>query len=111
MSYTFKKYQKESGKLAIYPNRGENLVYVVLGLTGEAGEIAEKVKKIIRDNDNKVDKKQRELLKKELGDVLWYIGQVAYELDLDLEDVATHNIKKLNSRKKRDKLHGSGDTR
>jgi NTP pyrophosphatase (non-canonical NTP hydrolase) len=111
MSYTFKEYQKESSRTAIYPNRGNNLPYVTLGLVGEAGEIAEKVKKIIRDRGGEIDDEQKDLLKKELGDVLWYLAQISYELGFTIEDTALLNIEKLASRKERDKLHGDGDNR
>ena len=88
-----------------------NLVYPTLGLAGESGEVAEKVKKVIRDKNGVVDKKTREEIKKELGDVLWYVSQLATELDLSLDEVAQQNLKKLNSRMKRGKLQGSGDNR
>lgn len=107
----FNKYQKETKKTAIYPNIGKNIVYPTLGISGETGEVAEKVKKIIRDDGGKISKEKKEDLKKELGDILWYISQLATELKLSLDDVAETNIKKLRSRKRRGKLHGSGDNR
>jgi len=108
---TFEEYQKLSRKTAIYPNRGKNFVYPTLGLVGEAGEVAEKVKKIIRDNNSLVDKERKEDLMKELGDVLWYMAQIASELDLSLDKIASFNIEKLESRRERNALHGSGDNR
>jgi len=108
---TFNEYQKESRKTAIYPNVGENMVYPVLGLSGEAGEVAEKMKKILRDDNGKVSEEKREEIKKELGDVLWYISQISTELDLELEEVAAKNLEKLFSRMDRGKLGGSGDNR
>jgi len=107
----FEEYQKKSRETAIYPNKGSNFVYPVLGLVGESGEVAEKIKKILRDNNGIVDEEKREEIKKELGDVLWYIAQLATELGLSLDEIARFNIKKLQSRKRRNKLHGSGDDR
>ncbi|PIP86900.1 hypothetical protein COW81_03160 [Candidatus Campbellbacteria bacterium CG22_combo_CG10-13_8_21_14_all_36_13] len=107
----FKEYQKKSRETALYPNKGKNFIYPTLGLVGEAGEIAEKIKKVIRDNEGKIDKERREELKKELGDVLWYLAQISTELKLDLDDIAKLNIEKLQSRKKRGKIKGSGDNR
>lgn len=108
---TFEEYQKESGTTALYPDRGKNFVYPTLGLAGEAGEVAEKVKKIIRDEGGKISKEKQEEIKKELGDVLWYVAQLATELNLSLDDVAKTNIEKLFSRKARGVLSGSGDNR
>ena len=108
---TFSEYQKKSRKTAIYPNKGKNFVYPALGLAGETGEVIEKIKKIIRDKKGKVDKEYKEEIKKELGDVLWYIAQLCTELKISLEDVAKTNLEKLYSRMKRGKLHGEGDNR
>lgn len=107
----FKEYQKKAKKTALYPKIGENFVYPTLGLVGEAGEIAEKVKKIFRDKNGKVDAENKKMIEKELGDVLWYISQLASELELSLDDVAKNNIEKLYSRLERGKLHGDGDNR
>lgn len=107
----FKEYQKQSRETAIYPDRGKNFVYPTLGLCGEAGEIAEKIKKVLRDDGGKISAEKKELIKKELGDVLWYVAQIASELKLSLDDVAKHNLEKLFSRKKRGKLLGGGDLR
>ena len=107
----FKEYQKKSRKTAIYPQRDNNFIYPTLGLVGESGEVAEKVKKIIRDENGVITKSKKEELKKELGDVLWYIAQIATELNLSLEEIAKSNIKKLYSRKKRGVLQGNGDNR
>lgn len=108
---TFNEYQKLSRKTAIYPDIGNNFVYPTLGLAGEAGEVAEKIKKVLRDKNGIVDEAVKEDIKKELGDVLWYVSQVATELGLSLGDVASLNIEKLYSRHKRGKIHGSGDNR
>jgi NTP pyrophosphatase (non-canonical NTP hydrolase) len=106
----FKKYQKETKKTAIYPP-DEKFAYLPLGLAGEAGEVAEKFKKIIRDKRGEINEKDKEEIKKELGDVLWYLSQISGELGIELEDVAKNNLSKLSSRKKRDKLKGNGDNR
>ena len=108
---TFEEYQKKARETAIYPNKDNNFVYPVLGLVGEAGEVAEKIKKVLRDNNGVIDEAKKQEISKELGDVLWYLAQVAFELGLSLEDVACLNIEKLNSRKDRGKLSGSGDNR
>lgn len=107
----FEEYQKESRRTAIYPNRDDNFIYPTLGLSGEAGEVAEKVKKVIRDKEGKIDEETRGELKKELGDVLWYIAQIASELNLSLDDIAQLNIEKLSSRLERGKIGGEGDNR
>ena len=104
-------YQRESRKTALYPEVGSNAIYPTLGLVGEAGEVADKVKKILRDNDGLFDEKSKDEIKLELGDVLWYISQLASELGYELDDVANSNLKKLKSRKLRGKIQGSGDDR
>jgi len=108
---TFEEYQKLTQKTALYPNKGHNFVYPTLGLSGESGEVAEKVKKIFRDNNGIVDEKIKITIQKELGDVLWYVAQIATEFDLSLDRIANENIKKLSSRKQRSMLHGDGDNR
>jgi NTP pyrophosphatase (non-canonical NTP hydrolase) len=108
---TFKEYQEEARKTAIYPNLGSNFIYPTLGLAGEAGEVAEKIKKVIRDNNGEVSEEKRQELTKELGDVLWYIANLSAELNLSMEDVASKNLEKLKSRQERNELHGSGDNR
>lgn len=106
----FKTYQIESRKTAIYPNC-DGLYYVTLGLCGESGEIAEKVKKLIRDKNGVIDNEFRNDLTKEIGDLCWYMSQLCTELNIDFDDVATQNLEKLQDRQKRRKLHGSGDNR
>lgn len=108
---TFLEYQKNSRRTALYPNVNNNYIYPTLGLSGEAGEVAEKIKKIIRDKDGSVGKEDREELEKELGDVLWYISQIATELKINLEDIAANNLEKLLSRLERNKIGGNGDNR
>ncbi|MEK7473320.1 MAG: nucleoside triphosphate pyrophosphohydrolase family protein [Patescibacteria group bacterium] len=105
------EYQRESRKTAKYPEVGSNFIYPTLGLAGEAGEVAEKIKKVLRDKGGVMDDATRDAVKKELGDVLWYVAQLATELGLSLDDVATANIEKLFSRMDRGKLGGEGDER
>lgn len=107
----FKEYQLSARSTAIYPNIGNNFIYPTLGLCGESGEVAEKVKKIIRDDNGIISEEKKELLKKELGDILWYISNLASELKLSLDDIASSNVEKLLSRQKRNVLSGSGDNR
>ncbi|SRR6056297_2169238 len=107
----FKEYQKLSKKTAVYPDVGDNYVYPSLGLAGEAGEVADKMSKAIRDDNWKITKRKKKEIKKELGDVLWFISQLATELGLSLEEIAKGNVDKLQSRQKRGKLKGSGDNR
>lgn len=107
----FNEYQKQARKTAIYPDVGNNFQYPTIGLCGEAGEVAEKVKKIIRDRSGKFDAQDVTAIKKELGDVLWYLANLAAEFNLDFESIAKTNIRKLKERTARNKLHGSGDDR
>lgn len=108
---TFEEYQIEARKTAIYPNMDNNFIYPALGLVGEAGEIAEKIKKVIRDDNYVITEEKRAEITKELGDVLWYIANLSKELGISMEDVASTNLAKLKSRQERDMLHGSGDNR
>lgn len=109
----FTEYQQETAKTAIYPSDSpiQALSYVTMGLVGEAGEIANKVKKIIRDNDGVITEGHRDDIAAELGDVLWYVSQLATELDTFLSIVAEHNIIKLRGRAQRGVLQGAGDNR
>ena len=108
----FKKYQKLSRKTAVYPNRGKNFIYPAFGLAGESGEVCEIVKRIVRgDNGGLVDKELKDELSKELGDVLWYLSQLASEFELSFEEIAKGNIEKLKLRQKRGKLKGKGSNR
>ena len=107
----FDNYQTEARKTAIYPNKDNNYIYPTLGLVGEAGEFAEKIKKILRDKNGTLDYESKLALKKELGDVLWYLSNLCDELDFSLCDVAKENLVKLNSRLSRGKISGSGDDR
>lgn len=107
----FNEYQQKARETAIYPNKDNNFIYPTLGLVGEAGEVAEKIKKVIRDENGVISEEKRGEIKKELGDVLWYLANLSKELNIELEDVALGNIEKLFSRMERDKLHGDGDNR
>ena len=104
-------YQDAARKTAAYPDVGSNPIYPTLGLTGEAGEVADKVKKVIRDRGGVFDADTREAIKLELGDVLWYVAQLASELGFDLNEVADANLQKLSSRAARGRIGGSGDQR
>ena len=107
----FNEYQKLSRETAIYPDLGKNFIYPTLGLAGESGEIAEKVKKIIRDKGGVPDEETKKEMTKELGDVLWYVAQICAELNISMDEAAKGNIEKLKSRKERGVLHGGGDNR
>lgn len=87
------------------------LLYVTLGLTGEAGEVANKVKKIARDDDNVLTEERKEEIKDELGDLLWYVSQLANELSIPFEEVAQGNLDKLADRRERNLIRGDGDNR
>jgi NTP pyrophosphatase (non-canonical NTP hydrolase) len=104
------EYQRLSRRTAEYP-REAWLAYPALGLSGEAGEVAEHAKKAIRDDGGTVSEQRREAMAKELGDVLWYVAQLASELQLDLDEIAEENLEKLLSRQRRGVLSGSGDDR
>lgn len=104
----FFEYQKRAASTAIYDNKF-SVLYPALGLAGEAGEVADKVKKIIRDNKSLVEEKKE--LAKELGDVLWYINALARDIGYSLEVIAEMNLEKLESRKERGTLQGNGDNR
>jgi NTP pyrophosphatase (non-canonical NTP hydrolase) len=107
------QYQTEALKTAIYPGKGtlQGLVYTALGLGGETGEILEKVKKILRDASSDDIEGRKEAIILEMGDVLWYLAAMAFELGVDLETVATRNTDKLAKRAQKGTLQGNGDTR
>ncbi len=107
----FTEYQQKARATAKYPVIGHGVIYPTLGLTNEAGEVAGKIKKVFRDKDGVISEETREALKAELGDVLWYLAQVATELNLSLDDIAEHNIAKLLDRQARGKIQGDGDNR
>lgn len=104
-------YQEAALQTALYPDRGTNFVYPALGLLGEAGEIANKLKKVIRDNGGVLTDPVRDNVADEIGDVLWYIASLAHEMDYDLNTIAERNVNKLLSRMERGVIQGSGDNR
>ena len=105
------EYQRDSRATAIYPGAGNNLLYPTLGLCGEAGEVAEKVKKMLRDDAGTLTDARRAALAAELGDVLWYVAQVATEAGLELDAIAAQNLVKLRLRMESGALTGDGDER
>jgi NTP pyrophosphatase (non-canonical NTP hydrolase) len=107
----FNEYQTKSRKTAKYPAIGHPVIYPALGLVNEAGEVAGKIKKVFRDKEGQISAETREALKAELGDVLWYIAQVATELNISLDEIAESNIAKLYDRLERGKIRGDGDYR
>jgi NTP pyrophosphatase (non-canonical NTP hydrolase) len=107
----FDEYMKLAWNTAIYPKAGDNLYYPTLGLSGEAGEVANKVKKVMRDFNDVMNDDLREAIKDELGDTLWYVAALCIELGVTMDDVAECNIKKLRDRKTLNKIKGSGDKR
>lgn len=111
MTLSLNDYQKAALGTAIYPNKKSNFTYPALGLVGEAGEVADKLKKVIRDNGGVLTPEVREKVAKELGDVLWYLAVLSYEMGYDLSDIGGMNLDKLASRKERGVLSGSGDER
>lgn len=109
---TFEEYQKQA-LVTVLPTGDsfKDLLHWVLGLNGEAGEVAEKLKKIIRDKGSVVSEEDKQELAKELGDVLWYIAVFAHDLGVPLDQIAQTNLDKLQSRKERGVLGGDGDNR
>jgi NTP pyrophosphatase (non-canonical NTP hydrolase) len=110
ITMTFNEYQTNAVKTAIY-GEGNKVVYPTLGLCGEAGEVAEKIKKVIRDKGGVFSPESVIEIKKELSDVLWYLANIANDLGITLDDVAVTNLEKLESRRARNLIHGSGDNR
>ena len=108
---TLNDYQQAALKTAVYPNIGHNLNYAVLGLVGECGEIANKLKKVHRDDGGVLTEERRKQLGDELFDALWYVADVAMELGMDLEAVAQRGLAKLAARAEAGTLHGQGDQR
>ena len=121
---TFNEYQEEAVSMKVSLNKFLEThtalpydVVLLLGVAydglglGEAGEVQGKIKKIIRDNGGFISDENRDAIKAELGDVLWYIASMCQNLGINMEDVATANIEKLKSRRDRNTLHGSGDNR
>ena len=107
---TLNEYQQHALETAIYPEESR-IVYPTLGLTGEAGEVADKVKKVIRDGHRDFTLEKKAEIMKEIGDVLWYCATLSHDLGYDLEEVAQTNVDKLRSRMERNRISGSGDNR
>mgnify|MGYP000089854261 CR=1 FL=1 len=107
---TLNEYQDLALKTAIYP-REYKVIYPALGLTGEAGECSDKIKKVIRDYHGEFTEEKKIEIAKEIGDVLWYCAALANDIGYSLDEIGELNIGKLHSRKVRNKLHGSGDNR
>ncbi|MBR3320250.1 nucleoside triphosphate pyrophosphohydrolase family protein [Candidatus Saccharibacteria bacterium] len=109
------EYQDEAARYDLFRATGNfntvAFVEKVLGLVGEAGETADKIKKILRDKDGVISEQDKTEVAKELGDVLWYVASIARYLDIPLEEVAKMNLEKLESRNQRNLLHGEGDNR
>jgi NTP pyrophosphatase (non-canonical NTP hydrolase) len=106
----FANYQFRSGLTAVYP-KDKALEYLSLGLVSEAGEVAGKVKKIIRDHNSELTEEQSLMLQAEIGDVLWYIAELCTTLKVNMATVARQNVDKLAKRKESNTIHGSGDNR
>ena len=107
---TLNEYQQHALETAIYPEQSR-IVYPTLGLTGEAGEVADKVKKVIRDTHGEFTPEKTQEIMKEICDVLWYCATLSHDLGYDLEEVARTNVEKLRSRMERHRITGSGDNR
>ena len=116
MKLTFNDYQKFARETAIYK---DGIFYPALGLCGESGEaidivkkwMADKIKKIYRDNNGIISEDNKEQLVKEMGDVLWYLANMATDLNMTLEDVARKNLEKIQIRQQKNLIHGEGDNR
>lgn len=109
----FDEYQKLATRTALFDNDDKTfqLMYLCLGLAGESGETIEKVKKVIRNHKGAISDETRDDLKKEMGDVLWYLSQISRILDVPFSQVADANIKKLADRMERGVIKSEGDTR
>lgn len=106
----FKEYQQQAVETAVY-GAGNVILYPALGLGNEAGEVLGKIKKVLRDNNGVFDEENTKKIGDEIGDVLWYMAALCRDLNLNLEDIAIKNIAKLQDRKARNVIHGSGDNR
>ena len=110
-NWNLNNYQMQARKFAVYPERA-SMTYPALGLAGEAGEVANKVKKFVRDGyDQEGFELKKGELASEIGDVLWYCAALARDIGYDLQHIAQGNIAKLNDRAKRGKIGGDGDNR
>lgn len=107
---TFDEFQSAAAERVIYPE-GAKVIYPALGLAGEAGEVANKVKKIIRDDNSEITDERRAAIRKELGDVMWYVAALCIDLGFNMGDVCRENTERLASRQERGTLGGDGDNR
>ena len=111
----FNEYQERSRVTAIYQNAGHNFIYPTLGLAGETGEVVEKIKKLYRNDllsdPSQISSEKKEELIKEMGDVVWYLAQLATEFGISIDEIASKNLEKLLSRQERGVLHSQGDNR
>ena len=110
MELTFNQYAKKARETATY-DKSMGASYSVLGLCGESGEVADKIKKILRDKDGKTTPEDIKEIAAELGDVLWYIANMCYDLGISMESVAEYNLTKLYRHKQANTIHGNGDNR
>lgn len=111
-----KEYQEMSdsvniGSFEMPTQHVPGMAFYTIGMCGEAGEVAEKVKKIYRDSQGQISQPQKQAIVKELGDVMWYISQIARCVGSDVDEVMQENVKKLSERKSKGRLRGSGDDR
>ncbi len=112
LEMTLNQYQQACRTSAVYPDKLDmGIVYTGLGLAGEAGECADKIKKVLRDHGGVFSDEQKLKIAMEAGDALWYIAELAGQLGFSLEDLAVINLNKLKVRKAVGKLHGEGDDR
>lgn len=111
MPLTLNDYQQAALKTTRGHDKPDEMLHLVLGLVGETGEVAEKFKKLVRDKDSDVSQLDLDDMKKELGDVLWYLAVLADYLGVPLEEIGSKNLAKLADRQKRGVLKGSGDNR
>lgn len=109
---TLDEYQKQALVTAVFnDDEFKDLAHWVFGITGEAGEIAEKIKKIVRDKNGVISTQDNQEIAKEIGDVMWYLAVLAKHLGYSFDEIGTMNIAKLRSRQSRNKIHGKGDNR
>lgn len=107
---TLNEYQQAALETAVYPEEFR-IIYPTLGMAGESGEVADKVKKVIRDNNSEFTSEKKAEIAKEIGDVLWYCATLSKDLGYTLDEIAEINYQKLHSRQLRGKLGGNGDNR
>lgn len=111
----FNEYQKRTAETDLGTSAQDHLspgwIYYALGISGESGELMEKIKKLFRDKKGIIDDEFKDAVIKEMGDVLWYMARLAYNFDIEFNIIPETNLEKLKSRKVRNKIHGEGDER